>query len=536
MAFCVNCGRELPPGAGFCPKCGAKAEAAVCPKCGKEVDPDDAFCPSCGAPLAPAPEPEPTPEPEPAFQRVARIPETCPRCGKPSLPGYDHCTYCGQAWEVLKVPAVCPSCGAPGEAGSDRCTNCGAPWPREEEPKPEDDPDQARTLGTGEPPREFSWRYQRATMRWSERVSIRAEVDDKRLLCAFKRRMLWHEGETEQEIPLKQISSFKLTPKASVAIWALTMMMLFVIVSPPLLPLLGVDAFVNTGEVAAGMIVSLVVCALMMWWVRFHLYHYHLTIRGQTGITELELDAQGYNDLWQLQTELTRRTGIQPQSSTPEKNGAVGGVIAGVFFGALLALGLVAFVVSQLPETPSAETLADAPAASRTTTTFTTPTPAPTTAFDYDSLYDYDSYDDYDDSYYDYDSDYDYEEDDDYYYDYDSYDDVEYVSGFNEELSVLYGNWEATGYGQALTIENNLSTGQVYVTNDFYATDTHGGTRSSGILSADDEGYLYADLTSTTGGQAKRIYLFYEDNSIYAFWIYEDGTSTDVLQFERRWW
>ncbi len=495
MAFCVNCGRELPPGAGFCPKCGARAEAAVCPKCGREVDPDDAFCPSCGAPLAPAPEPEPTPEPEPAFQRVARIPGTCPRCGKPSLPGYDHCTYCGQEWEVLKVPEVCPVCGEPSEAGSDRCTNCGEPWPRGEGPKPEDgDPNQTQTFGTGEPPREFSWRYRRATMRWSERVSIRAEVDDKRLLCAFKRRMLWHEGETEQEIPLKQISSFTMTSKVSVAVWALTMTMLFIIAAPPLLPLLGVDAFVDTKEVAVGVVASLMVCALMMWWVRFHLRHYHLTIRGQTGIAELELDAQGYDDLWRLQTELTRRTGIQP--TAPGENGVTGKVIAGVLIGALLAAGLVALVVSQLPETSSAETLADASAASSTTEATATPS---------------------DDE------------------------EEEYVSGSNEELRVLYGNWKAVGHDQVLTIENDLSTGQVNVTHDYYS----GGARilgRSGILSADDDGNLYADLMSAPVGGltqqdlTERIYLLYDDNSIYAFWIYGYGTRSDVLQFERQWW
>ena len=71
MAFCMNCGRELPTGAGFCPKCGTKAVTDACPKCGKEVDPDDAFCPSCGAPLTPAPAPEPMPTltPAPRYRR-----------------------------------------------------------------------------------------------------------------------------------------------------------------------------------------------------------------------------------------------------------------------------------------------------------------------------------------------------------------------------------------------------------------------------------------------------------------------------------
>ena len=171
-------------------------------------------------------------------------------------------------------------------------------------------------------------------------------------------------------------------------------------------------------------------------------------------------------------------------------------MIAGVLIGALLAAGLVALVVSQLPETSSAETLADASAASSTTEATATPS---------------------DDE------------------------EEEYVSGSNEELRVLYGNWKAVGHDQVLTIENDLSTGQVNVTHDYYS----GGARilgRSGILSADDDGNLYADLMSAPVGGltqqdlTERIYLLYDDNSIYAFWIYGYGTRSDVLQFERQWW
>ncbi len=511
MAFCMNCGRELPAGAGFCPKCGTKAVTDACPKCGKEVDPDDAFCPFCGTPLTPAPEPEPTPTP---------APEPMPTPTPESTPTPEP--------EPTPTPEPTPPTPEP--------TPTPAP-----EPTPEGGgPDQAQRPGAGEPPQEFSWRYRQAEMRWNKRVSVRAEVDDKRLLCTTQVNVLGRKAETEREIPLEQISGLTLAPESSVMAWAGVVMMLLTFVALPLLPLFGFVLPVEENELIAGVAILIGIFALTVWWVRFNLCHYELTIRDQTGITGLKLDAQRYNDLRPLQLELIRRTGAEP---TPPKENAVGSAVGGALIGAFLAAGIVAIVVSNLPRTSSAGPLADTPAASRTTASFTTPTPAPTPTptpipapvFDYDS-YDDEEEDDTDGLFLDDDSYDDYDASDDYYYDYDSYDDVEYVSGFNEELSVLYGNWEATGYGQALTIENNLSTGQVYVTNDFYATDTHGGTRSSGILSADDEGYLYADLTSTTGGQAKRIYLFYEDNSIYAFWIYEDGTSTDVLQFERRWW
>ncbi len=467
MGFCVNCGRKLPPGAGFCPQCGTKAEAALCPQCGKEVGPDDAFCPFCGVPLAPASTPAPAPKPE------------------------------------------------EGEA------------------------DQPQETGTGEPPREFSWRYRRATMRWNQYAAFRAEVDDRRLLCNARYRMLWHRGETEREIPLKEISQLTLTPEVSVGVWCVIMMTLFVFVALPLLPLFGFALPIEEDELPAGVAILAGSFALMAWWVRFHLLHYTLDIRGQTGTTEVELTAQRRGDLRQLQEELTRRTGVLPTSSAEH---AVGGAIAGATIGAFLAAGLVVLVANNLPEAPPKALSSPSTTTSRTTTSWSssslatptpaptptptptptpapTPIPAPTPAFDYDSYYE--------------------EEEDDtdgLFLDDDWNDDYEYVSVYDEELSLLYGSWDAMGTGEALTIENNMSTEQVYVINDFYATATHGGARSTGILSADDDGNLYADLESSSGGQGKRIYLYYYDNSIYAYWVYEDGTVTSVLQFERRWW
>lgn len=50
QASCPKCGVAMPPGAKFCPSCGASLQAA-CPKCGAKLEPGAKFCPSCGSPL-----------------------------------------------------------------------------------------------------------------------------------------------------------------------------------------------------------------------------------------------------------------------------------------------------------------------------------------------------------------------------------------------------------------------------------------------------------------------------------------------------
>ena len=63
MAFCTNCGQELPLGANFCPKCGTATketyddvarrktvydgELHKCPNCGELIDSFVTTCPSC---------------------------------------------------------------------------------------------------------------------------------------------------------------------------------------------------------------------------------------------------------------------------------------------------------------------------------------------------------------------------------------------------------------------------------------------------------------------------------------------------------
>jgi ribosomal protein L37AE/L43A len=58
MAFCVNCGNNLPLGANFCPECGAYSSSEQpiiqensgkkCPVCGEESPEDIFYCLSCG--------------------------------------------------------------------------------------------------------------------------------------------------------------------------------------------------------------------------------------------------------------------------------------------------------------------------------------------------------------------------------------------------------------------------------------------------------------------------------------------------------
>ena len=75
-ARCAACGAALPPGAQFCPACGAGAASAgetVCPVCGKPVKQGN-FCLHCGALLK----------------------QSCQKCGKPLPAGAKFCPACGE--------------------------------------------------------------------------------------------------------------------------------------------------------------------------------------------------------------------------------------------------------------------------------------------------------------------------------------------------------------------------------------------------------------------------------------------------------
>ncbi len=49
---CPNCHAPVPPGAKFCPNCGASLAAGFCTQCGAALPPGAKFCPQCGAPVA----------------------------------------------------------------------------------------------------------------------------------------------------------------------------------------------------------------------------------------------------------------------------------------------------------------------------------------------------------------------------------------------------------------------------------------------------------------------------------------------------
>jgi membrane protease subunit (stomatin/prohibitin family) len=51
LGTCARCAKPVPPGARFCPECGA-AQALTCPRCNARLDKPSKFCPDCGAPQA----------------------------------------------------------------------------------------------------------------------------------------------------------------------------------------------------------------------------------------------------------------------------------------------------------------------------------------------------------------------------------------------------------------------------------------------------------------------------------------------------
>lgn len=426
MSFCMNCGRELPPEAGFCPKCGTKVKVPVCPSCGKMVDPGDDFCLYCGARLRqepePVPEPEPVkekaivcpacgreqsadrsvcwacgekfafdsagnlitpePEPKPGFKRVAQIPEVCPRCGKPGVKGYEHCVYCGTPWKVIEVPEVCPKCGTPSEDGYDHCVNCGTPWETEEKPKPiksaaKPAEDQARQTAQEPAPealRSFFWNYRRAMVRWNMRMTIHAQVDDQRLYCTSTSTILGQVDTAQEEMELKDITKITIGSRASFLLWVVMALTLAVFVGMPMLPLFGIPLALVGGELIVALMVLAALFALEVWWTWFNLYHHRMTITGTVDGAEKKiiLDAKKASVLRELQEELTRKTGVRLSNdgSMAEVKLCVGAVI-GVALGVVLLIGLA----NELPHTAGTATRKSA--SSGTTTGYARSTPAP---------------------------------------------------------------------------------------------------------------------------------------------------------------
>lgn len=371
MGFCMNCGRELPPEAGFCPKCGTKVEVPICPKCGKIVDLDDDFCPFCGARInsepesgpesqpqpEPIPEPEPVlepasepgstsepqPQPEPTPKKTIEPPEVCPRCGKPSVSGYEHCVYCGTYWDpeekpkpVKSVPSAVPTQPALAPERQGSAVSEGSAW------------------------RDFSWAYRRAMMRWSMHMDIHAELDEKRLRCTSTSKILGQTDVVEEEMPLEGISKITLASKASFVIWTAVSWMLSTFVALLSLPLFGVSLAIGGTELMLTALFLAGLCALTVWWVRFNLFHHRLVITGTVDGAEkkIVLEALKSDPLKELQEELTHRTGIQlPQQneSTGEFKSAFGAII-----GICLAIALVVAVTKEMPSTAEGQTSGNA--------------------------------------------------------------------------------------------------------------------------------------------------------------------------------
>lgn len=71
MAFCHNCGSQLPDGSAFCGRCGARQgmqpQKRICPNCKNEMAANMIFCDKCGtkytAPPPSRPYTQPAPQP-----------------------------------------------------------------------------------------------------------------------------------------------------------------------------------------------------------------------------------------------------------------------------------------------------------------------------------------------------------------------------------------------------------------------------------------------------------------------------------------
>lgn len=91
--LCPKCSTQLPEGAIFCPKCGARIETELhCPQCGSVIASDSAFCHKCGASLAqaapepPAPPVHSAPVPPPVNRAPVPPVHSTPAASKPETP------------------------------------------------------------------------------------------------------------------------------------------------------------------------------------------------------------------------------------------------------------------------------------------------------------------------------------------------------------------------------------------------------------------------------------------------------------------
>lgn len=131
--FCAYCGRHRPQQAAYT---GEERMEAACPVCGEACPPGALFCPSCGAPLRKGPADEPV-------QRVVPLTPAqeeqvrCVHCGTMNPARNRFCEHCAQEVRVLaeeqetlrSVSEVCPACGARCVGAMDFCNACGVRLP-----------------------------------------------------------------------------------------------------------------------------------------------------------------------------------------------------------------------------------------------------------------------------------------------------------------------------------------------------------------------------------------------------------------------
>lgn len=174
-SFCMNCGIELPEGASFCPKCGAKVEAPHCPSCGKKVDFGADFCIYCGHPLTGREEGASTPAESPELNPP---PETLNTPPAPVQP-------------VSEIPPVLVQ-------------------PAKEVPR-------------GDDVQEFSWSYFKLgfTNFSNHRHNITATLTKEKLHIAEQRRWGWKPKTEETDIALVDITELCIRSKASAPYWVL---------------------------------------------------------------------------------------------------------------------------------------------------------------------------------------------------------------------------------------------------------------------------------------------------------------------------
>ncbi len=150
---------------------------------------------------------------------------------------------------------------------------------------------------------------------------------------------------------LESISKITLVSRASFVVWTAISMLLSVFVAILALPMLGVSLAIGGTELMLTAILFAGLCALMVWWVRFNLYHHRMIITGtgESGQKEIVLEALKPAPLKELQAELTGRTGVQ----LPRQNESTGEfkAIIGAIVGIGLGIALTIFVVGQMPQT-----------------------------------------------------------------------------------------------------------------------------------------------------------------------------------------